>query len=161
MTSLMLNNWYVLPGRYVQYSVFETQCSQFTFRIFIFTLHSLDSNSNWKFLFIYNDQFVSEAKLLISSSFHLHFKNVFCLFHALFHCSALWSSPVSSSEACLTRTPFGMKYLFCTPVAAVYNVGSPSALFTTFAFSFVPGKIHCNCTKRAACPTALSNGSGL
>lgn len=73
----------------------------------------------------------------------------------------LWSSPSSSSEASFTRTASGMKYFLFTPTAAMHHFWPPSARFTTFAFSFVPGKIHCNWAKRAACPAALCNGSGL
>lgn len=126
-----------------------------------FTLHSLDLNLDQKFLYIFNDQFGPEAKILISSSSLLRFENVFRFFHAWFHCSELWSSPVSNSEAILTRTAVGMKYFIFTSVAAMYHFRLQSARFTTLAFSFVPGKIHRNCTKRAACPAALCNGSGL
>ena len=73
----------------------------------------------------------------------------------------MWSSPASSPEAILTRTAVSMMYFLFTSVAARYNFWLPSASFTTLAFSFVIGKIHCNWAKRAACPATLCNRSGL
>lgn len=92
---------------------------------------------------------------MISSRFHLRSENVF--FSCLVSLFVLWSSPVLCSEAFLTRTPFGMEYFLFTPVVASFNFFPPSRDFTTFASSFVKGKIHCNSTNRATCPSALCN----